>query len=173
MSQNFNLKSFAVQELSTKIYPCGTLFPSAPSPPPGANRIKLRHISHIYIEVHLQNSLKIWPEWFIFHILPLYFVLMLLGCRDCTSFGINSGSIFHILFLDFILMLLGCRDRTPLGMNSGYIATSQLTSSGTDKTSRIYHINYARLAIKLAEWKIQDINGGWIQVTSLHRDKFH
>ena len=71
-------------------------------------------------------------------------------------------------------MLLGCRDRTPLGMNSGYIATSQLSSSGTDNTDPpIYHINYARLAIKLAEWRIQDINGGWIQVTSLHRDKFN
>ena len=28
-SQNFNLKPFAVQEFSTKIYPCGTLY-SAP-----------------------------------------------------------------------------------------------------------------------------------------------
>ena len=98
---------------------------------------------------------------------------MLLGCRDHTSLGMNGGIIFHILFLYFILMLLGCKDRTPLGMNSGYIATSQLSSSGTYNTDPIYHINYARLAIKLAEWKIQDINGGWIQVTSLHRDKFH
>ena len=85
----------------------------------------------------------------------------------------NGGIIFHILFLYFILILLGCRDRTPLGMNSGYIATSQLSSSGTNNTDPIYHINYARLAIKLAEWKIQNINGGWIQVTSLLRDKFH
>ena len=88
----------------------------------------------------------------------------------------NSGIIFHLLFLHFILILLGCRDRTPLGMNSGYIATSQLTSSGTYKDiqkRQKYHINYARLAIKLAEWRIKDVNGGWIQVTSLHRDKFH
>ena len=73
-------------------------------------------------------------------------------------------------------MPLGCRDRTPLGMNSGYIAMSQLNSSGTYKDilkPKKYHINYARLAIKLAEWRIKDINGGWIQVTSLHRDKFH
>ena len=98
---------------------------------------------------------------------------MLLGCRDRTSLGLNGGIIFQILFLSFILMLLGCRDRTPLGMNSGYIATSQLSSSGTFNRRPNYHINYARLAIKLAEWRIQDINGGWIQVTSLHRDKFH
>ena len=78
-----------------------------------------------------------------------------------------------MLFLDFILMLLWCRDRAPLGMNNGYIATSQISSSGTYKNSRFYHINYARLAIKLAEWRIKDINGGWIQVTSLCRDKFH
>ena len=70
-------------------------------------------------------------------------------------------------------MLLGCRDRTPLGMNSGYIATSQLSSSGTYNTHPMYNISQARLAIKLAEWRIKDINGGWIQVTSLHRDKFH
>ena len=73
-------------------------------------------------------------------------------------------------------MLLGCRDRTPLVMNSGYIATSQLNSSGTSKDilePQKYHINYARLAIKLAEWRIEDINDGWIQVTSLHRNKFH
>ena len=73
-------------------------------------------------------------------------------------------------------MLLGCRDRTRLGMNSGYIATSQLNSSETYKDilePQKYHINYARLAIKLAEWRIKDINDGWIQVTSLHRDKFH
>ena len=57
-------------------------------------------------------------------------------------------------------------------MNSGYIATSQLSSSGTYNRLPNYHIKYARLAIKLAEWRIQDINGGWIQVTSLHRDKF-
>ena len=98
---------------------------------------------------------------------------MLLGCRDCTSLGMTSGMIFHISFLCFILILIGCRDRTPLGMNSGYIATSQLSSSGTYNRLPNYHINYARLAIKLAEWRIQDINGGWIQVTSLHRDKFH
>ena len=97
---------------------------------------------------------------------------MLLGCRDCTSLGMTSGMIFHISFLCFILILIGCRDRTPLGMNSGYIATSQLSSSGTYNRLPNYHINYARLAIKLAEWRIQDINGGWIQVTSLHRDKF-
>ena len=87
----------------------------------------------------------------------------------------NSGIIFHLLFLLFILILLGCRDRTPLGMNSGYIATSQLTSSGTYEDiqkPQKYHINYARPAIKLAEWRIKDVNGGWIQVTSLHRDKF-
>ena len=73
-------------------------------------------------------------------------------------------------------MLLGCRDRTPLGMNSGYIASSQLNSSGTYKDTlkpQKYHINYARLAIKLAEWRIKDINDGWIQVTTLHREKFH
>ena len=97
---------------------------------------------------------------------------MLLGCRDCTSLGMTSGMIFHISFLCFILILIGCRDRTPLGMNSGYIATSQLSSSGTYNRLPNYHINYARLAIKLAEWRIQDINGGWIQVTSLHRNKF-
>ena len=97
---------------------------------------------------------------------------MLLGCRDCTSLGMTSGMIFHISFLCFILILIGCRDCTPLGMNSGYIATSQLSSSGTYNRLPNYHINYARLAIKLAEWRIQDINGGWIQVTSLHRDKF-
>ena len=97
---------------------------------------------------------------------------MLLGCRDCMSLGMTSGMIFHISFLCFILILIGCRDRTPLGMNSGYIATSQLSSSGTYNRLPNYHINYARLAIKLAEWRIQDINGGWIQVTSLHRDKF-
>ena len=98
---------------------------------------------------------------------------MLLGCRDCKSLGMTSGMIFHISFLCFILILIGCRDRTPLGMNSGYIATSQLSSSGTYNRLPNYHINYARLAIKLTEWRIQDINGGWIQVTSLHRDKFH
>ena len=98
---------------------------------------------------------------------------MLLGYRDHISLDMNGGIVFHVLFLYFILMLLGCRDRTPLGMNSGYIATSQLNSSGTYNADPIYHINYARLAIKLAEWKIQDINGGWIQVTSLHRDKSH
>ena len=73
-------------------------------------------------------------------------------------------------------MLLGCRDRTPLGMNSGYIAKSQLNSSGTYEDEvfpKKYHINYARLAIKLAEWRIKDINDGWIQVTTLHREKFH
>ena len=32
-SQNFNLKSFAVQEFSTKIYPCGTLQPPPPLRP--------------------------------------------------------------------------------------------------------------------------------------------
>ena len=61
-------------------------------------------------------------------------------------------------------------------MNNGYIASSQLNSSGTYKDiqkPRKYHINYARLAIKLAEWRIKDINDGWIQVTSLDRAKFH
>ena len=109
----------------------------------------------------------------IFNMLFLYFILMLLGCSDRTPLGMNSCIIFHILFLYFILMLLGCRDRAPLGMNSGYIAKSQLTSSATYNRRPNYHINYARLAIKLAEWRIKDINGGWIQVTSLHRDKFH
>ena len=73
-------------------------------------------------------------------------------------------------------MLLGCRDRTRLGMNSRYIATSQLNSSETYKDilePQKYHINYARLAIKLAEWRIKDVNDGWIHVTSLHRDKLH
>ena len=73
-------------------------------------------------------------------------------------------------------MLLGCRDRSPLGMNNGYIASSQLNSSGTYKDTlkpQKYHINYARLAIKLAERRIKDINDGGIQVPSLHRAKFH
>ena len=89
------------------------------------------------------------------------------------NLGRNGFLTFHILFLYFILMLLGCRDRTPLGMNSGYIATSQLSSSGTYNTDPKYHISQARLAIKLAEWRIKDTNGGWIQVTSLHREKFY
>ena len=74
------------------------------------------------------------------------------------------------------MIILGCRDRTPLGMNSGYIAKNQLNSSGTyedELKSQKYHINYARLAIKLAEWRIKDINDGWIQVTNLLREKFH
>ena len=135
---------------------------------------KLRQIRSLKLtqtEVHLQNSSQIRPEYFIiFYMLLLYFILMLLGCRYRTSLGLNSGIIFHILFLYFILMRLGCRDRTPLGMNSGYIATSQLSSSGTFNRRPNYHINYARLAIKLAEWRVQDINDAQIQVTSLHRD---
>ena len=122
---------------------------------------KLRQIRSLKLtqtEVHLQNSSQIRPEYFIiFYMLLLYFILMLLGCRYRTSLGLNSGIIFHILFLYFILMRLGCRDRTPLGMNSGYIATSQLSSSGTFNRRPNYHINYARLAIKLAEWRIQDL----------------
>ena len=94
-------------------------------------------------------------------------------CKIYCKLGRNGFFIFHILFLYFILMLLGCRDRTPLGMNSGYIATSQLNSSGTYNTDPKYHISQARLAIKLAEWRIKDTNGGWIQVTSSHRDKFY
>ena len=138
---------------------------------------KLRQIRSLKLtqtEVHLQNSSQIRPEYFIiFYMLLLYFILMLLGCRYRTSLGLNSGIIFHILFLYFILMRLGCRDRTPLGMNSGYIATSQLSSSGTFNRRPNYHINYARLAIKLAEWRVQDISDAQIQVTSLHRDTFH
>ena len=52
-------------------------------------------------------------------------------------------------------------------MNSGYIATSQLTSSGTYDGAPQNHISQARLAIKLAAWRMKDINGGWIQVLSL------
>ena len=52
-------------------------------------------------------------------------------------------------------------------MNSGYIATSQLTSSGTYDETPQNHISQARLAIKLTAWKMKDINGGWIQVLSL------
>lgn len=52
-------------------------------------------------------------------------------------------------------------------MNCGYIATSQLTSSGTYDGTPQYHISQARLAIRLAAWRVKDINGGWIQVLKL------
>lgn len=52
-------------------------------------------------------------------------------------------------------------------MNSGYIATSQLTSSGTYDGTPQNDISQARLAINLAAWRMKDITGGWIQVLSI------
>lgn len=52
-------------------------------------------------------------------------------------------------------------------MNSGYIATSQLTSSGTYDETPQNDISQARLAINLAAWRMKDITGGWIQVLSI------
>ena len=52
-------------------------------------------------------------------------------------------------------------------MNCGYIATSQLTSSGTYDLTPQYHISQARLAIKLAAWRVKNVAGGWIQVLNL------
>lgn len=52
-------------------------------------------------------------------------------------------------------------------MNNGYIATSQLTSSGTYDGTPQNDISQARLAIKLAAWRIKNITGGWIQVLNL------
>ena len=52
-------------------------------------------------------------------------------------------------------------------MNSGYIATSQLTSSGTYDGTPQNYISQARLAIKLAAWRMKNFDGGWIQVLNL------
>ena len=52
-------------------------------------------------------------------------------------------------------------------MNSGYIATSQLTSSGTYDETPLNYISQARLAIKLAAWRMENFVGGWIQVLNL------
>ena len=52
-------------------------------------------------------------------------------------------------------------------MNSGYIATSQLMSSGTYDGTPQNYISQARLAIKLAAWRMKNFVGGWIQVLNL------
>ena len=86
------------------------------------------------------------------------------------------------MLLAFFIFLLACRDHTLLGMNCKYIATSQQTSSGTfDDENPQYHISQARLAIKLAAWRVKNVTGGWIQVlnlvfqyfTSLCRDQIY